>query len=266
MPLTKSDLLLSGTVERLEFFGFKLSPGGAHISRTMMLQEVTLLLSAVPPKSSAQEYRKAVLDENVTRKATVTTRAKTFRHLRELYGLSETIPLFAIYRELVTFDPSSATLLSFLVAWTRDPLLRGTTPAILGATFGSDVSGEQIQRALQESFPHQYSALNIGKVSRNAASSWTQSGHLTGRAKKMRQRVQPGPAAVALSLLLGHVKGLRGEQLLSSIWCRLLDLNTTEVRSLAAQAHREDLLTMRAVGSVVEVDFPRFNQFLEGFR
>jgi hypothetical protein len=69
-----------------------------------------------------------------------------------------------------------------------------------------------------------------------------------------------------LALILGYVRGLRGEDLLKSIWCRLLDLNSTEVKSLAAQAHREGLLNMRAVGSVVEIDFPRFNQFLEGFQ
>lgn len=266
MALTKSDLLLSETSETLESFGFKLSPGGAHISRTMMLEEISLLLAAVPLGSSVDQYRQAVLEENATRKSTVTTRTKTLRHLRELYALSEQIPLFAIYRRLLLFDPSAAPTLSFLVAWTRDPLLRGTSAAIVDVSPGTEISKMQLQRALEESFPNQYSALNIGKVSRNAASSWTQSGHLSGRNKKIRQRVQCQPASATLALLLGHVRGLRGEELLKSMWCRLLDLNSTEVKSLAAQAHREGLLNMRAVGSVVEIDFPSFNQFLEDFQ
>ena len=166
---------------------------------------------------------------------------------------------------MIRFDPQSAPLLSLLAAWTRDPLLRATTLAILDTEVGVEVTREALQRALTETFPGQYSPLNIAKVARNAASSWTQSGHFSGYTKKVRCRVQPGSVAVTLALLLGYVSAWHGEQLFASPWCQLLDLTGPQARSLAAQAHREELLTMKAIGSVVEINFPRFNRFLEGF-
>jgi hypothetical protein len=250
---------------RLEAFGFKLTEGGAHISRTIMLPEISRLLATADAEATVEDYRRAAVDDNVLGKATETTRQKTFRHLRELYALSATAPIFSVYRELMKFDPQSAPLLSLPIAWARDPLLRATTPAILNATVGDRVTGDHFQQALTEAYPHQYSANNIGKIARNAASSWTQSGHLTGRTKKIRSRVDPRPAAITFALILGHVGGVTGAQLFSSVWCRLLDLNLTGARSLAEQAHRQELITLRAIGSVVEISFPRFQQFLKGF-
>jgi hypothetical protein len=258
-----SELLLGVKNPRLEAFGGKLSPGGAHISRTMMHDEATLLLSALPPTASAEDYRRAAIEENAIRKATKTTREKTYRHLRELYAFAETVPLFGLYRELVGNHPQDSPLLSLLVAWARDPLLRGTTAAILNARYDTEVTKHDLQSALEFCSPNQYSALNIDKVARNAGSSWTQSGHLAGRARKIRRRLEPRPVVLALALILASVEGLEGQALLSSIWCRLIDLSPTAAASLAAQAHREELIDLRAVGSVVEITFPRFRGYLE---
>jgi hypothetical protein len=253
-----------GNKDRLEGFGFKLAEGGAHISRTIMLREITQLVGRAPARMSLDDYRRAVVEENLLGKATETTRQKTFRHLRELYSLSDKVPIFALYRDLVRFDSNSIALLSLLTAWARDPLLRATTPAVLQAKFGDQILGDDLQRALTEAYPHQYSQNNIGKVARNAAASWTQSGHLSGRTKKLRSRVQPRPAALTFALILGYVGGITDTQLFSSMWCRLLDLDPTEARSLAEQAHRQELITLRAVGLVVEIRFPRFGQLLKG--
>jgi hypothetical protein len=261
----QQDFELLENRDRLEAFGFKLTEGGAHISRTIMLKEITRLLASSAAGASIEESSRAVIEENVLGKATETTRQKTFRHLRELYALSSAVPIFSVYRELMKFDPQSAPLLSLLIAWARDPLLRGTTQPILRATFGDRVTGDDLQQALTEAYPNQYSANNIGKIARNAASSWTQSGHLTGRTKKIRSRVQPRPAAVTFGFILGHVGGVADAQLFTSVWCRLLDLSPTEARSLAEQAYRQELLTLRAMGPVVEISFPRFRQFMKGF-
>jgi hypothetical protein len=135
----------------------------------------------------------------------------------------------------------------------------------MNASVGDRVTGDDLQQAFADAYPHQYSVKNIGKIARNAASSWTQSGHLSGRTRKLRTRVQPRPAAITFALVLGHVAGVTAEQLFSSVWCRLLDLNASEARSLAEEAHRQELITLRAIGSVVEISFPRFSQFLKGF-
>ena len=71
----------------LEKMGVKFTPGGAHISRTMMLAELETLLACVPEGAPAEAYFEAVISRNVLSKTTDSTRQKTLRHLRELYGL-----------------------------------------------------------------------------------------------------------------------------------------------------------------------------------
>lgn len=256
------NLTLPDHHEQLESFGCKLSAGGAHNSRTMMLSEISRLLTSVPDSAPFTEYRKAILETNVLGKGTLTTREKTFRYLRELYALSDQVPLFVAYRDICFFDPASAPLLSLLVAWSRDTLLRATTPAILSAAANMSVTKDDIETSINRAFPNQYSALNVSKIARNAASSWTQSGHLAGRSNKMRRLAEPRPAALTLALLLGYISGQAGEQIFITPWCRLLDLTIMQARSLAAQAHREGLINLKAIGSIVEVGFPRYTHLL----
>lgn len=252
------------TFLKLERFGYKYLPGGAHSSRTMMLDEISRLVEVTPFAMAEAGYRTAIIQDNVLGKKTETTRQKSLRHLRELYGLSPELPLFAIFRELVTFDPNALDQLAFLVAIARDPLFRATATVIFSAPSEKAIPKEEYQKALEVAFPDQYSALNIAKIGRNVASSWTQSGHLKGHTIKIRQKLQPRPASLSLALLLAAISEPIHDQLFSSPWCRLLDLSPDQARTMAAQAHREGLLDFRAIGQVVDVRFPRFQKVLEG--
>jgi hypothetical protein len=107
----QQDFGLSAHKGQLEAFGFKLTEGGAHISRTLMLKEINRVLASSVPEANSEDYQRAVINENVLGKATETTRQKTFRHLRELYALSPKVPIFSIYRDLMKFDPQSGPLL-----------------------------------------------------------------------------------------------------------------------------------------------------------
>src|ERR1035438_7903351 len=78
----------------LRTFGLKFSPGGSHISRTMMLQELCALLANVPKDSGPADYREAILQQNVLGKTTDSTRRESLRRLRELYALDEATPIF----------------------------------------------------------------------------------------------------------------------------------------------------------------------------
>ncbi len=232
-------------------------PGGTHISRTMMLQEIEPLLRAFPPDTPAAAYANAVVVENVLGKGTESTRKKSLRHLRELYGLAPELPIFRVFREFHAFDAVSEPLLALLCAWTRDPLLRASTPPVFRAVPGESVSSITLAEAVADAFPDRYSLLNQRKIGRNAAATWTQSGHLLGHTRKVRARVDARPAAVAFALWLGSVAGFAGEALLSSPWCRLLDLTAEQARSRAGEAHRHGFLNLRAAGSVVEITFPQ---------
>ncbi|MCF8208675.1 MAG: hypothetical protein K9K38_04615 [Rhodoferax sp.] len=247
--------------EVLQAFGLKFSAGGAHISRTIMLAELECVLTAVPVGSDAADYRDTVLQRNVLGKNTVSTRQKSLRHLRELYALDEATLIFGLLRKLHSTDVTSLPQLALQVAWARDPLLRATTSAIMSASEGDLVVPANLALALEVTFPNQYSELNRNKIGRNAASSWTQSGHLAGRAHKIRQQVKPTAVAVTMALFLGTVAGYYGSAVFSNPWCCLLDLTADRAKTLGQEAHRAGLLNLRAVGEVVDLSFPLLAQF-----
>ena len=246
----------------LESFGFKFSDGGAHISRTLMLSELEAVLSAVPAGSGSDDYRAAILGRNALAKTTDSTRKKTLRHMRELYALDKAVPIFGLLRMLQAVDRGvSLPLLAIQVAWSRDPLLRATTEPVLDAAVGDRVERSSLVQAFEAVFPNQYSAATLKTTTQNAASSWTQAGHLAGVVKKVRRQIKPTPVAVTMALFLGQVAGHHGAEVFSCPWVRLLDLGTDRARGMAMEAHRAGLLNLRAVGDVVDLSFPMLDMF-----
>jgi hypothetical protein len=247
----------------LETFGLKFSSGGAHISRTMMLAELGAVLASIPQGSGASEYREAILRRNALGKTTDSTRQKSLRHLRELYGLDEAAPIFGLLRQLHAIDAASLPLLAVQVAWARDPLLRATTAPVIDASVDERVETASLAQALEAIFPNQYSELNRNKIARNAASSWTQSGHLAGRANKTRKRIKPSVVAATMALFLGDMADYHGAAVFSNPWCRLLDLNADRAKAMGIEAHRAGLLNLHVLGEVIELSFPLLAEFQE---
>ena len=237
-------------------FGMKLAGGGAHSGKTMMLAELETLLVALPNGASASDYRMAIVEQNVLGKATESTRHESLRRLHSLYALDENTPIFRLLRHLVAIDIASLSLLALQVAWARDPLFRVTTPPVLEAAVGETVATYALEQALEAAFPKRYSANSRLSMAQNAASSWTQSGHLVGHTNKTRRWVKPSSVAVTMALFLGDVAGYHGAAVFANPWCRLLDLNPERAKELGFEAHRASLLTLRAVGEVIELSFP----------
>ena len=226
-----------------------------------MLAELGTVLASVPKGSTVADYREAILQRNILGKTTDSTRRESLRRLRELYALDEATPIFGLLRKLHAIDAASLPLLAVQVAWSRDPLFRATIPAILDVSEGESVETARLAEALEAAFPNQYSPLSRDQTARHAASSWTQSGHLAGRAKKARQRLKPTIVAVTMALFLGNIAGYDGAAVFSSPWCRVLDLDPDRAKSLGLEAHRAGLLNLRAVGEVVELGFPVLAEF-----
>jgi hypothetical protein len=245
----------------LAVFGLKFSSGGAHISRTMMLKELDAVMAAVPVGSGAADYREAILQQNVLGKNTDSTRKESLRRLRELYALDEAKLIFGTLRKLHNIDPASLPLLALQVAWARDPLFRATTQPVIEASEGERVKTASLALVFEAVFPNQYSESSRNQTARHAASSWTQTGHLIGRANKTRRRIKPTIAAATMALFLGDIAGYHGAAVFSNPWCRLLDLNPDRARAISQEAHRAGLLNLRAVGEVVELSFPLFADF-----
>ena len=86
-------------------------------------------------------------------------------------------------------------------------------------------------------------------------SSWTQSGHLEGRAKKVRTRPEVTPATAAYALALGFLTGAPGGRSLDTFWTRVLDTPADRLHDLVQEASRRGLLTYRNAGGIVDVAF-----------
>jgi hypothetical protein len=244
---------------KLENAGFRFGDKGTHTSRTIMLSELTDLLAAVPDRSDRDAYEKAIVDENVLGKQTIATRRITSQRLRELYGLDSSLPLFRVLRRLWPVDEHGRPLLALLCAMARDPLLRATAPAVLSLPEGAELVRGLFLATIRDAVGSRLNEAILDKVARNAASSWSQSGHLKGRVRKVRRRVMPTPAALSMALWLGTLEGQAGQQLLETQWAQVLDRGPRELLDLALQAKKLGLIHARAGGGVTELDASRLD-------
>jgi len=221
-----------------------------------MLAELETLMAAVHHDSPRAVFQRAVIEDNILGKRTVSTRRKTARLLAQLYGLD---PGVTVFRALVFFwerDASGRPLIALLCAVTRDPLLRLTAGAVLPARPDDIVPKTDLEKRINQVAPGHFAPSTVQKIARNAASSWTQSGHLRGRRVKHRARPKVTPATVAYALLLGFLAGASGQMLLTTFWAQLLDTPKAELTSLAAEASARGWITYRQSGQVIEARFP----------
>jgi hypothetical protein len=213
-----------------------------------MLDELSHLLDAVPCEVSRQDYADAVMEDNCLGKRTAATRKLSLQRLTELYGLDARVVLFRVLRDLWGRNVTSRPLLSLLLALARDPLLRATARAVVGTPFGHEFARQSMKDALSEVVGDRLNEATLDKVVRNASSSWTQSGHLRGRGRKTRQRVEATPAATAYALLLGFAVGRRGRLLFETPWAAMLDAGPNELIDVAVDAKRLGVLDLKQSG------------------
>lgn len=239
-----------------EQFGLRLSSAGAHTSRTIMLPELGMLLSAVnAPEASFKEYASAILNDNCLHKRSTSNRERTLDNLRILYGLDDMNTVFRILKTLWKKDPDSLPLLAFLCASTRDQLLRELTPWVLAKPEGTVIDRLELEKQIAKLHPDRFSPVTLTSTSQNINATWTQAGFLTGRSRKVRIKAQPSPISVTYALLLGFLCGSQGMRLFESEFVSFLDSPKENVMSLAEIASRMGLLRLKRIGDVVEVDF-----------
>lgn len=243
--------------KKLERLGFSYQRGGVHTARTMMLAELRALLSYVDAVDSARaDYLEAIQTANCLGKRSGKTRTLTFRHLADLYALDPSLLVFRALRFFWQRDVDGQPLLAALCAYSRDPLLRATAPFVLGFQEGANVTREAMEEFIDAQEPGRFSKATLKSTAQNINSSWTQAGHLAGRARKVRARAVATPGTVSSALLLGYVSGLRGESLFKSDYTRLLDCSFERTIELAEDASRRGWISLKRVGQVVEVLFP----------
>ncbi|MCE9589097.1 MAG: hypothetical protein K8S99_01070 [Planctomycetes bacterium] len=222
-----------------------------------MLDELMGLLRATGPNATRAEYRSLIVEDNCLGKRTGATRRLTDQRLSELYALDGGVVLFRVLRHLWISDDRGRPLLALLMALARDPLLRFTAPPMLRLRPGEELGRQALTDALNRGTGSRFNEAVLDKIVRNAASSWTQSGHLEGRSRKTRRAVSPTPAVVTFALVLGYALGVRGAVLFETLWSNVLDVSTDELIYLAMDAKRAGFLDLKVSGGIVEVSLSR---------
>jgi hypothetical protein len=233
--------------------GFRIGPRGTHSSRTMMLDELSLIAS----RGLNGDVKKSVLDDNVLGKSSSSGRGLTLQRLKELYSFEPTTPIFRVFAALCERDPAALPQLALLMALARDPLLRASARPVLGLAAGSQLMRDAMRGAIASVVGNRMNEAVLDKVVRNSASSWTKTGHLVGRTFKRRARVRANQTAFVFALWLAHKAGFGGAELFDNGWVAALDLDPGAARTLAERAHAAGLITFRTIGDSLEFDFSR---------
>lgn len=238
-------------------FGFSFDRGGVHTARTMMLDELEMLLSYVDStEASKADYLRAVEEDNCLSKRSGKTRRLTYRHLSQLYSLDTTHILFRGLCYFWSRDESARPILAALCAYARDSIFRSTAPLVLEYPSGAVLSRDALEQFIDRQEPNRFSSATLKSTAQNINSSWTKSGHLSGRARKIRTHPTPSVGNVSYALLLGYLRGARGSELFGTEYMRLVDCPRAKAIELAEEASRKGWIRLKRVGDVIEVLFP----------
>lgn len=235
---------------RLERARVKVVGGGAHQSKTMMLADLSVLLESDHWCAPAN----AIVEHNVLGKPSNRARQVALYRLRQLYGLDDNGPVSRTLVALWKREQAGRPLLALISALSSDPSLRDGADAVLDAPPGTQVRWPAIAAAFEARHPGRLGEKMAKSLAQNAASTWTQSGHLVGAVRKIRARAQPTPITAAFAALLATICGFGGPALLESRWLDILDRPIEDRLSLLRQAEGLGLVRLRAAGDVLEID------------
>ncbi len=235
--------------------GFIDDPVGTHTYRSIALKELRQLFAVAAPAITYEGIRHLALDENMLGKATLESRKRTLRVLREFYGLRLGIPVYSGLRFFWDHEAREQPLLAMLCACARDPVLRESASVVLPWPVGTCLPKAAVEDALRAAYPGRYSPGVIQRTTRNLLSSWAQSGHLSGHRAKVRSRALSGPASTAYALFLGHLAGVRGNALFDTLWAGVLDAPREEIHEHAFEASRHGWIDYKNAGGIVDIGF-----------
>jgi len=207
------------------------------------------------PESTLQDYRDAIMTENILLKPTISARKEGFTRLRQLYALDKNIILFRSLRMLWDQDQEAQPILALLCGIARDPLLRATVNSMISMPEETRVDAHYFSQIIQDNSPDQLTMVSLASVGRNIASSWSQSGHLSGRNVKVRKLINASPIVTAYALFLAYLCDIRGEALFDSPWVKILDTPRHILYQQAQQASQFGWLEYRHSGAITDITF-----------
>ena len=241
-------------------FGGSSVYSGVSTSRTLMLRELSALLAGMPADATRDDYKAAIIEDNLLLKPSASTRAKTYSYLRDRFALDPEVPIFNVLRLLWKRDQPGQPLMTLLVAAFRDPVLRATVPAMIECEPDQAFPSREFSQIINAAFPGKLKEKTLKSTGENMTSTYKQSGHLRGRSLCARQRVNATPGSATLAMLLASLSGRSGQALLASEWVQLLDAPGESLLSEVRVAASRGWLEYRHAGDVLDITF---HQLLE---
>ena len=238
-----------------EELGFTSTRSGALLSRSIMLEELTQVVAETTPAATLKELEKSIVEENLLGKVTFSSRQKSFRHLVELYSLDNQTTLFRLLRKLCQEDPSSLPQLAIVCAFCRDLQLRESFRLIEKTRPEVTLPREEMEAHLEAMFPGRYSPAMKKSLAQNVNTSWRDSGHLAGRAKKHRTLPKPNLCGTVYAMLAGYLMGHRGNILTGGVFAHLVGADSSQAITLLQAGAVRGWCKVRHGGDVLQIDF-----------
>lgn len=220
-----------------------------------MLADLAALLSAALAHAKREDFNRLIVEENVLGKRTSSNRWLTARHLADLYGLDQGVPVFRLLRLFWKADAPARPMLACLCAQGRDTLFRLSAKMVLEMKPGETLTSADFVNFFAHALPGRFSEAMTRSLAQNVSSSWAQAGFFKGKIQKIRTRPVVTPATAAYALALGYLCGLHGQLLIESEWARLLDVPRDQIIRLAQEASKRGWLDFKGAGNVFEINF-----------
>jgi hypothetical protein len=219
-----------------------------------MQQELAELLGGLPVHAPREDYQRAIVDENLLGKRSTSNRILTNQRLGELYGLDRSLLLFRVLRHLWAADQPSRPMLAHLCALARDPLLRASAEYVVPLQQGAECVRGEFLACLRSHVETRLNDASLDKVARNAGSSWSRSGHLDGRVRKIRTAAPASFGSVAYAIWLGHLEGRVADELFTSFWMSMFDAPRAELLEHAVRAKQMGMIRATIGAGIIQVD------------
>jgi len=223
-----------------------------HSSRTIMFAELAKVMDF---GSENGDYHD-VLSRNVFNKKSQSGQDKTVKYLKTLYGFDTKNPTFKVFRYFWTIaNNTEKPLITFVYAINNDHLLAESIDITRDAVLGERIAVESFEATIETYHPQKYSENTRRSMAQNIASSWKQAGFIEGKVKNIRVQPQISFVVACFAFFLAYLKGDRGDFIWNSTGVKALCLNENQLRALAIECAKRDLIQYQYAGNVTSFSF-----------
>lgn len=225
-------------------------PSTIHTARTLMFEELSKVMDFSIEKDNYQDS----MSNNVFGKKSDDGIKKTTNYLTQLYSFDLNNSSFKTLKYFwQNTDANEKPILAILFALQKDYLLTESISVVAESKLLGKVDIEEIEANIEKHHPKRFTKNTLRSVAQNIASSWKQSGFITGKVKNIRTQPKISYNCVAFAFIMAYLNGLRGDFIISSKWVKALCLNENQLRELAIEASKRGLIHYQFSGNVTSI-------------